>query len=193
MTDLHNGYQVLFSVSIIRNLIYILIPVMFAMGMFMANYNGMMFDIPHVNSIEFGWLEAFFATGIVIGAIMCPRLINKYGPNNLSTGSTCIVGICFLFVYIIELTYQLTGIYLVVVWSLIIGIGESMLQVPAANIILTNMPDEIRGQGVAIHNSIMNIYYLLGALIGGLFVYVFHIIGTIMLSGLLLIGLFIFL
>lgn len=54
-----------------------------------------------------------------------------------------------------------------------------------------NIPDEIRGQGVALNNSLINSCFLLGSFIGGLLVYPFGIIGTIALSGMILIGLFV--
>lgn len=165
--ELTDGYKSILNIPIIKNLSLVLMPVMLSMGIFIANYKGMMFQIFKVSPFEFGWLEGIFAAGVVIGAMFGPTLISRYGLIRLIKSSLLFVGICFFSVYFLPSVHSISGLYPILFWSIIIGFGESLLQVPTSNIILTNIPPELRGQGISLTNSMMNLFFLLGTLLGG--------------------------
>lgn len=181
------SYKRMFNVPVVRSLSLILMPVMFSLGIFLTNYKGLMFETLNVTALEFGWLEAFLALGIVTGAMVGPNLIAKYNFVKMIKTSLVIVGVSCFTIYFIPPIYALGGVFLVLIWSMIIGFGESLLQVPTANILLTSIPEEIRGQGVALTNSLISGFYLVGSFTGGVLASFVGTLHTIMIAGVILI------
>jgi MFS transporter, DHA3 family, macrolide efflux protein len=190
LTDMAEGMRTLFQHKMIRPLLFMLMPVMAVIGILVTNFKELMIHAFRLSSLQYGWVEALFALGLVSGALYGPRLLSRYTPAGLMRLSLVVVAIASLAAWLLPDLKSAIGLLPVLAWSLLLGFGESLLHVPTANLLLQQMPEEIRGRGIALSNSILNGCFAAGYLAGGAASQAFGNINSFILAGVILLLLF---
>ncbi|WP_226665515.1 MFS transporter [Metabacillus litoralis] len=184
------GIVEMFRIPILLFLIILLVPVMISSGVFFTNYKAVLLQVFHLTNVEFGLVEGFFAFGTVCGAIIGSYLIKKIIHYKLLYSSIGTLGLCIIFVFIVDKLYTLDSqmsLVLLIVWSFTLGLTNAVLMVPTSTLFLQHIPEIIRGRGTAIFYSFFNLFLLTGTIIGGVIGSAFSIIFSLQLSGAMLI------
>ncbi|KIL36549.1 hypothetical protein SD71_07300 [Cohnella kolymensis] len=167
LTDMVESMWTLFRHEMLRPLLLLLMPVMAVIGILITNFKELMIHVFRLNSLQYGWAEALFALGLATGALFGPRLLRRYTPAGLMRSSLLVVAFASMAAWILPELKGAVGLLPVFAWSLLLGFGESLLHVPSANLLLQQMPEEFRGRGIALSNSILNGCFAAGFLAGG--------------------------
>ncbi|PMC38558.1 hypothetical protein CJ195_08840 [Bacillus sp. UMB0899] len=186
LKSLKTGLIGLLNKPILRFLLILLIPVLIGYGIFLTNFKAVMLQVFYFSNVEFGIIEGVHAFGSIIGAtigsFVMPRIIH-YRLLNISI-TFLGLGIVSLYGIILAQSLDSSVVFtLFVIWSLIIGCTNAFLFVPTSSIFLQYMPNEIRGRGIAIFYAFINLFLMIGTLLGGLLAPIIGVIESIIVSG----------
>lgn len=163
--SLRAGVRGVLAIGSLRLLFALLIPITLVTGLFTTNFNALLLTVFHLPALEYGAAQALFAAGAILGALAGPPLIKRFG----ATPRTLLATIALFGAAL--LTPALLGrspaLPLIAAWSLLLGLCANLYQVPLANTLLRDLPEELRSRGVGLLNTVMVNFMLIGVALGG--------------------------
>jgi MFS family permease len=187
--SLRTGLVGVLAVPSLRFLFVMIIPVMIVLGLFTANFNAQMLIIFGLTALQFGFAQAVLAGGSVAAALLGPRLIQRYpSGNTLLLGTVALFGLGLIALAPAEWLFGGIGFAAVLAWCLAVGFCSSLFQVPVANTLLRDTPEQIRGRGVGLLNTVSVNFTVVGTAVGALAAALFSVAGSIVAAGVILIG-----
>ncbi|WP_434740538.1 MFS transporter [Micromonospora sp. SH-82] len=185
-SSLHTGVTGVLGIRSLRLVAWAMVPVMLAIGLFTTNVNTQLlagFDLP---AFEFGLAQAMLGGGAVIGAFLGPTLVRRVSLTGLLAGAVALFAVSLLVLWPIDDRWPGSGLAVVCSWCALAGLAMSLVQVPVANILLRDLPEELRGRGIALLNAVMINFSIVGVLVGGVVANAVGAAASIILTGLLL-------
>ncbi|WP_374015847.1 MFS transporter [Paenibacillus thiaminolyticus] len=184
---LQAGIRGTMGVASLRFLLIFMIPVMLILGMFTTNYNALLLQEFNAEAFHFGMLEAVFAVGAIGGALIGPRLMNRYfGPGLLLQASIALFGSGMAIVYFLAFLRDAHGLFPVYAWCVIVGLSQGLYNVPLSSTFLMKLPKELVGRGLALFNAILNLCTIIGVIGGGWLAKQYGILPVLVYAGVLL-------
>ncbi|PIE93572.1 MFS transporter [Bacillus fungorum] len=183
---LSSGIKTVYRIPTLFFLLIILFPFMFIAGIFDTTYTSILLQIFQVSALDYGNLESIEGLGAIIGAIIGPFLLKKLNPSLLLICTIIAFGILMGCVTPLNLIHRsnLAPIY---IWSLIIGIVNSLLNIPINTLFLSITPIPFRGRGISILQTLSTLGIILGLLLGGIAARYFNPIFFTTIAGLTII------
>ncbi|MEV4160776.1 MFS transporter [Nonomuraea dietziae] len=180
---LRAGVRGVLGVASLRRLAVFLVPAMLVLGLFTTNFNAQLLTVFELPALSYGLAQALFGGGSILGALIGPALLRRY-PDRLLTASIVLFGLSLLALAPVQWSGHLAVIGL---WCLLTGLGSGLFQVPVANTLLRDLPEELRGRGVALLNAVMVNFTIAGVVAGSLVAEVTGVASSIVWSGALLV------
>ncbi|WP_254659903.1 MFS transporter [Paenibacillus sp. KS1] len=168
-------------------LLLLLVPIMLVMGVINTNLNAALLQTFRIPAEHFGFISSMVAVGSILGALAAPHLMKRMASNVLLLGAVGVIGLFCLLIVPLHSLYQASGVLSVYVWSIGLGVSMACTNVPLSSLFITIMPDEMRGRGSGVFDSVSQAGTVLGIGIGGLFASMFGVLLATALAGLLLI------
>jgi MFS family permease len=106
----------------------------------------------------------------------------------LLLGSVALFGLSLIVLAPTEALREPLGITVVVAWCLLAGLGSGLFQVPVANIVLRDLPEELRGRGVGLIQTVLTMFMIVGVALGGLVAELTGVGISIVMAGALLLA-----
>ncbi|MFD7781741.1 MFS transporter [Streptomyces nojiriensis] len=189
--SLRTGISGVLAVPSLRFLAIVMVPVMLVLGLFTTNLNSQLLSVFELPAFEYGLAQAGFGAGCVIGALTGPPLVRRFSDRGLLIGSIVLFGASLLLLAPTgtawEATDQALGLTVVLLWCVLAGLGSGLFQVPVANTLLSDLPEELRGRGVGLLNALMVNFTVLGVVVGGLLAGLVGIADSIVVAGAVLV------
>ncbi|MFB6477576.1 MFS transporter [Streptomyces virginiae] len=190
--SLRTGISGVLAVPSLRFLAIVMVPVMLVLGLFTTNLNSQLLSIFELPAFEYGLAQAGFGAGCVIGALTGPPLVRRYSDRGLLIGSIVLFGASLLLLAPTGSVWDATdqgvlGLIVVLLWCVLAGLGSGLFQVPVANTLLSDLPEELRGRGVGLLNALMVNFTVLGVVVGGLLAGLVGIAASIVVAGAVLV------
>ncbi|MFF0223664.1 MFS transporter [Streptomyces sp. NPDC004629] len=165
---LRTGVSGVLKVPSLRFLAVFLVPVMLVLGLFTTNINTQLLNVFDLSAFDYGLAQACFGGGAILGALLGPVLVRRYSDHGLLVGSILLFGMSLILLAPTSGTRDHLGLTVVAAWCLLSGLGSGLFQVPVANTLLRDLPEDLRGRGVGLLNALMVNFMVLGVLAGGL-------------------------
>ncbi|MBT2398639.1 MFS transporter [Streptomyces sp. ISL-100] len=185
--SLGTGISGVLAVPSLRFLAVILVPVMLVLGLFTTNLNSQLLSVFDLSAFNFGLAQAAFGAGCVIGALTGPPLVRRFSDRGLLIGSIVLFGVSLLLLaptgWLRDSLGDQLGLSVVLAWCLVAGIGSGLFQVPVANTLISDLPEELRGRGVGLLNALMVNFTIVGVVLGGLAADLMGIAASIIVAG----------
>ncbi|GAA2393199.1 MFS transporter [Nonomuraea africana] len=181
---LRAGVRGVLGVPSLRHLALFLVPAMLVLGLFTTNFNAQLLTVFQLPALSYGLAQALFGGGSILGALLGPALLRRY-PDRLLAASIVVFGLSLLALAPAQWSGHLAVIGL---WCLLTGLGSGLFQVPVANTLLRDLPEDLRGRGVALLNAVMVNFTIAGVVAGSLVAEVTGVAASIIGSGALLLG-----
>ncbi|MGX1885316.1 MFS transporter [Streptomyces sp. NPDC055287] len=181
--SLGTGIKGVLAVPSLRFLAVILVPVMLVLGLFTTNLNSQLLSVFDLSAFNFGLAQAAFGAGCVIGALTGPPLVRRFSDRGLLIGSIVLFGVSLLLLAPTGWLRDSLGLGVVLAWCLVAGIGSGLFQVPVANTLISDLPEELRGRGVGLLNALMVNFTIIGVVLGGLAADLMGIAASIIVAG----------
>lgn len=182
--SLRTGIRGVLAVPSLRFVFIFLIPVTVVFGLFTTNINAQLLTVFDLTATRFGVAMAVFAGGSVAGALIGPALIKRYrSPEALMVIAVAVFGITMLALGPTQWLEDELGFAIVLVWCAATGVFASLYQVPVANTLLRDLPEDMRGRGVGLMHAITVNLTVLGVIIGGSAASLFGTAGSIIVAG----------
>ncbi|MEV4892006.1 MFS transporter [Nonomuraea sp. NPDC055795] len=186
--SLATGVRGVLAVPSLRFLFIILIPVTLAFGLFTTNFNAQLVTVFNLPPIEYGAAQAVFAGGSILGALLGPVLIKRFtSSNGVLVGGVVLFGVTMLALAPTQWLWNDLGLVVVIGWCLLTGLGASLYEVPVANTLLGDLPEDLRGRGVGLLQAVTVNFTLLGVAAGGVLASVFGVATPTIATGAVLI------
>ncbi|MFJ6047689.1 MFS transporter [Streptomyces sp. NPDC092307] len=190
--SLRTGISGVLAVPSLRFLAIVMVPVMLVLGLFTTNLNSQLLSVFELPAFEYGLAQAGFGAGCVIGALTGPPLVRRYSDRGLLIGSIVLFGASLLLLAPTGTVWDATdqgvlGLIVVLLWCVLAGLGSGLFQVPVANTLLSDLPEELRGRGVGLLNALMVNFTVLGVVVGGLLAGLVGIADSIVVAGAVLV------
>ncbi|MFF5182011.1 MFS transporter [Micromonospora sp. NPDC000316] len=186
-SSLRTGVTGVLSIRSLRLVAWAMIPVMLAIGLFTTNVNTQLLTEFELPAFEFGLTQAMLGGGAIIGAIFGPVLVQRYSLIGLLAGAVGLFAVSLVVLWPIDHNWPGGGVTVVAGWCALAGLGMSLVQVPVANILLRDLPEELRGRGIALLNSVMVNFVIIGVLVGGVVASEIGVAASIVLTGVALV------
>ncbi|GII97057.1 MFS transporter [Sinosporangium siamense] len=181
------GMQGLLRVPSLRFLAAFLVPVMLVLGLFTTNLNAQLLTAFHLPPFEFGLAQAMFGGGSVLGALIGPMLVRRsHSSSGLLIGAVALFGVSLIALAPTGWLRELLGFGVIGLWCVLSGVGSGLFQVPFANIMLRDLPEDVRGRGVGLMNALIMNVTVVGVVLGGITAELAGVATSIIASGLLL-------
>lgn len=162
---LRAGVRGVLAIPSLRFLLAFLVPVTLVTGLFTTNFNAQLLTVFDLQALEYGTAQAVFAGGAILGALLGPALIKRFGDSpGLLLACVALFGLVLLTPLWLSGT---PGLAVIAGWCLLIGLCANLFQVPMANTLLRDLPDELRGRGVGLLNTVMVNFMIAGVAVGG--------------------------
>ncbi|MFG2115842.1 MFS transporter [Streptomyces sp. NPDC048718] len=165
--SLRVGLGGVMAVPSLRFLAVVLVPVMLALGLFSTNLNTQLLSGFRLGAFDYGLAQAGFGAGAVVGALVGPPLVRRAGDRKLLVWSIALFAVSLLLLAPTERLRDTLGVAVVLLWCLVAGLGSGLFQVPVANTLLSDLPEELRGRGVGLLNALMVNFMIIGVVVGG--------------------------
>ncbi|MFW5437425.1 MFS transporter [Paenibacillus apiarius] len=184
---LKSGLRAIYRHDSLFALLILLVPIMLIIGVINTNLNAALLQTFHIPAAHFGFVSSMIGAGSIMGALAAPYLMQRLKANVMLLGAVGAIGLfCMLIVPLFHL-YQESGVVSVYVWALGVGVSIACTNVPLSSLFITLMPDEMRGRGSGVFESVSQAGTVLGIGAGGLFASLFGVLTATSLAGLLLI------
>ncbi len=167
LTALTNGVRSMYSLPAIRFLLLLLMPVMFAGGMFLTNLKALLLQDFHVPAIHYGMLEGVYGAVAILGAFIGPTLLKKWGADRMLMASAGLFGTVMLAAMPVNPLYLQWGLPVVYTWCIAAGLFHALINLPLASLFMLRAPAHLRGRGFALFQSTVTIWLIGGVLFGG--------------------------
>ncbi|RCG26198.1 MFS transporter [Sphaerisporangium album] len=184
---LRTGVRGVMAVPSLRFLGAFLVPVMIVLGLFTTNLNAQLLTVFDLSALQFGVAQAMFGAGSILGALIGPGLVRRYSSNRLLIGAVMLFGLSLLLLGPTGWLADRLGMVVISLWCVLAGLGSGLFQVPVANTVLRDLPEELRGRGVGLLNALMVNFTVVGVIVGGVVAQLVSVAGSIIVSGLLLV------
>ncbi|MFI6057617.1 MFS transporter [Streptomyces sp. NPDC051286] len=186
--SLRTGISGVLAVPSLRFLAIVMVPVMLVLGLFTTNLNSQLLSVFELPAFEYGLAQAGFGAGCVIGALTGPPLVRRYSDRGLLIGSIVLFGASLMLLAPTGRVWDATergglGLTVVLLWCVLAGLGSGLFQVPVANTLLSDLPEELRGRGVGLLNALMVNFTVLGVVVGGVLAGLVGIAASIVVAG----------
>jgi predicted MFS family arabinose efflux permease len=162
---LRTGVSGVLAIPSLRFLMVLLVPVTLVAGLFTTGLNAQLLTVFDLPPIEYGAAQAVFAGGSIAGALAGPLVVKRFG----STPRVLLA--CVAMFGLVLLTPVLLGagpaFAAVAGWCLLTGLFASLYHVPTANTMLRDLPEELRGRGVGLLNTVTINFTIAGVALGG--------------------------
>lgn len=186
-SSLRSGISGALSIPSLRVLAWMMVPVMVAIGLFTTNVNTQLLVAFDLSAFDFGLTQAMLGAGAILGAFFGPALVKRFSLTDLLAGAVGLFAVSLLVLWPIDRQWPAGGVVLVCAWCALAGLGMSLVQVPVANILLHDLPDELRGRGIALLNALMVNFTIIGVLLGGVLATWAGIAASIIVTGAILV------
>ncbi|WP_261566774.1 MFS transporter [Frankia gtarii] len=167
LSSLRTGAGEVLRIPSLRLVAWAMVPVMLAMGVFTTNINVQLLDDFRLPPFDYGLGQGMVGGGAIVGALLGPTLIRRYSLNALLAAAVALFAVALLVLWPIDATWPAGGTVAVVMWCALAGLATSLVQVPVANILLRDLPEDLRGRGIALLNAVMVNFTVLGVILGG--------------------------
>ncbi|MVX66534.1 MFS transporter [Clostridium chromiireducens] len=171
--DIIDGIKYLRSKKSIINMFGIFIALNFFIGLSInVPMPYIINNILKLNANFFGIIQAFFSVGMIIGALLIKKVMNKYAYVQIIKSSNIILSICMIAIgisVIMHYTIYDENIYLIY-FSLIMllaGIAVSAIDIPIFYILQQTISESFRGRVLSIGISIAKIILPIALIIAG--------------------------
>jgi MFS family permease len=185
-SSLRSGVSGALSIPSLRLVAWMMVPVMIAFGVFTTNVNTQLLVAFHLPAFDFGLATAMLGAGAILGAFFGPVLVRRIPLADLLSAAVGLFAVSLIVLWPID-HYRFGGLTVICAWCALAGLGMSLVQVPVANILLRDLPDELRGRGIALLNALMVNFTIVGVLLGGAAANWAGIAASIIVTGVLLI------
>ncbi|NRQ38565.1 MFS transporter [Nonomuraea sp. NN258] len=186
--SLRTGVRGVLAVGSLRFLFVVLIPVTLVFGLFTTNFNAQLLTVFDLPAIEYGTTQAVFAGGSILGALLGPVLIRRSGsPGGLLVAAVVLFGLAMAALGPTQWLRPDLGLSVVVLWCVLTGLGASLYEVPVANTLLRDLPEDLRGRGVGLLQAVTVNFTLIGVAAGGLLGSAAGVADSIIVAGLALV------
>lgn len=146
-------------------------------------------NVIKLNAIFFGIIEAAFPIGMILGALMIKRIMDKYSYKKIMKFSNILLSACMLAIgFSVILNFQVSNdpIYLIyfILIMILSGLAISCIDIPIFYILQNTIPDEFRGRVLSIGISTAKIILpvaliIAGGLINNLPAFILPIVGGV--------------
>jgi predicted MFS family arabinose efflux permease len=186
--SLRSGIRGVLAIPSLRFLGVFLVPLMLVLGLFTTNFNAQLLTVFDLPADQYGYAQAVFGGGSVVGAFLGPVLLKRFTSSNLVlVGSVVAFGATLVLLAPTEWLRPGLGLAAVAVWCVLTGLGAGLTQVPVANTMLRDLPEELRGRGVGLFTTIITSFMVLGVALGGLTASLWGVAESIVVSGVVLV------
>lgn len=182
------GVRGVLRVPSLRFLAALSVPVMVVLGLFTTNVNAQLLTVFDLSAARYGLAQAMVGGGAVVASLIGPVLMRRLPSAGLLVGSVTLFGLALVLLGPTQSLRQQLGIAVIAAWCLLAGLGSGLFQVPLANIMLRDLPEELRGRGVGLMNTLLTMFMILGVAIGGLVAELAGVAISIILAGVLLLA-----
>ncbi len=183
---LRTGVTGVLSIGSLRLVAWAMVPVMLALGLFTTNVNTQLLAGFDLAAFEFGLAQAMLGGGAIFGAFLGPAMVRRLSLTGLLAGAVALFAVSMLVLWPIDARWPASGVALVCAWCALAGLAMSLVQVPVANILLRDLPEDLRGRGIALLHAVMINFSIVGVLIGGLVADAIGAAASIIVTGVLL-------
>jgi MFS family permease len=184
--SLRSGVSGALSIPTLRLVAWMMVPAMIAFGVFTTNVNSQLLVSFQLTAFDFGLATAMLGAGAILGAFFGPVLVKRFPLAELLAAAVAVFAVSLLILWPID-QFRFGGLTVICAWCALAGLGMSLVQVPVANILLRDLPDELRGRGIALLNALMVNFTIIGVLLGGAAANWFGIAASIIVTGAILI------
>lgn len=179
-----HGMREVLKVPSLRVLMAVMVPVMLVLGLFTTNLNAQLLTVFHLPAAQYGLAQGVFGGAAIMAALFGPRLIKRYtSANGLLMGSVALFGVSLLLLAPTDWLHDQLGVAVVMAWCLLAGFGSSLFQVPVANTMLRDLPEEVRGRGIGLINALIINFSIIGVAIGSITGSLLGIANSIIVAG----------
>ncbi|TLS36045.1 MFS transporter [Pseudalkalibacillus caeni] len=187
-SSIGSGIKQVVSMPALRFLLLLLMPVTLVVGALNTNLVAVLTNVFKVSPAHFGLLEASVGVGAIVGALFIgPYLLKLLRPSTVMLMGTIIVGAWMVIVIPLDMIRPALGITPIYLWCLMIGVLNTLINVPLSSLFLGATPAFFRGRGQALLGATANSFQLIGILAGGWIAGYIGVLNGTALSGLLLI------
>ncbi len=180
--SLRSGVTGALSIPTLRTVAWMMVPVMIAIGVFTTNVNTQLLVSFELSAFDFGLAQAMLGAGAILGAFFGPVLVKRFALTRLLAGAVGLFAVSLLVLWPID-RYGVSWLAVICAWCALAGLGMSLVQVPVANILLRDLPEDLRGRGIALLNALMVNFTIVGVLLGGAFANWGGIAASIIVTG----------
>lgn len=129
-------------------------------------------NVLKLNAKFFGIIEAAFPVGMILGALMIKRIMDKYSYQKIIKSASILLSTCMVAIgFSVILHYHVHNetIYLIyfILIMILAGITISSIDIPIFYILQKTVPDDFRGRVLSIGNSIAKIILPVALIIAG--------------------------
>lgn len=187
-TDIIDGINYLRARENILNMLKVFIVLNFFIGLSITvPMPYIINNVLKLNAKSYGIIEAAFSAGMIFGALMISKIMDKYAYKNIIRSANILLSACMAAVgFSVILHYEVYNhtVYLVyfILIMILTGIAISFIDIPVFCILQTTIPDDIRGRilslGMSTAKTVLPAALILaGVLIGPLPKYILPMLG----------------
>lgn len=165
-SSLRSGISGALRIPSLRIVAWMMVPAMIAFGVFTTNVNTQLLVAFELPAFDFGLAQAMLGAGAILGALLGPMLVKRIALADLLAAAVGLFAMSLIVLWPID-RYRVGGLVVISAWCALAGLGMSLVQVPVANILLRDLPDDLRGRGIALLNALMVNFTIVGVLLGG--------------------------
>lgn len=184
--SLGSGIRGVLRVPSLRFLFALMVPVMAVLGVFTTNVNAQLLTVFHLSAIRYGLAQAMIGGGAVVASLLGPALVRRFPSQKLLLGSVGLFGVALVLLAPVAPLRERIGFAAVVAWCVVVGLGSGLFQVPLANTMLRDLPEDLRGRGVGLMNTVLTSFMIIGVALGGAIAELSGVAISIVLAGVLL-------
>lgn len=184
--SLRTGVAGVMGISSLRLVAWAMVPVMLVIGLFTTNVNTQLLIDFDLSAFDYGLGQALLGGGAILGALFGPSLVKRYSLTALLAAAVALFALSLVALWPIDANWPAGGIVLVGLWCALAGLGMSLVQVPVANILLRDLPEDMRGRGIALLNAVMVNLVIIGVLLGGVLATWVGVATSIIVAGVVL-------
>jgi len=183
LRSLIEGVRGVIAIRSLRLVLLAIVPIMLVVGLFTTNVNTQLLNVFDLAAFEFGLAQAIIGAGATVAALLGPALIRRWPIEWLLAASSMLFALTLLLVLPLQAGWPDFGLAAVLFWCALSGFWMSLLNVPISNLLLRDLPEQLRGRGLALANTLMMNFFMIGALVGGIVADTFGVTTSIAVAG----------
>lgn len=185
---LRDGFRRVLAIPSLRFMSAFMVPIMLVFGLFTTNLNAQLLTVFELPAEQYGFAQAVFGGGSVVAAMVGPAMLRRFSSFSTAlVASVALFGATLVLLAPTEWVHADLGLVAVASWCALTGIGAGLFQVPAANTMLRDLPDDLRGRGIGLLNAIMTNFMVIGVALGGVTASLWGVAVSIVVAGVFLV------